>query len=241
MAKDHLFRKKRRVLTDFDFGKRTAEVFDDMLGRSVPGYAEVQRMMGEIAADFAVDGTNLYDLGCSTCTTFLALDKSVEKGVRFVGIDASQEMLEHARAKLAKAQFVRDHELIQTDLNEGVRITDASVVILNLTLQFVRPLYRQQLIRSIAQGMREQGCLILVEKVIPRASMLNRLFIKYYYAFKQRQGYSQLEIAQKREALENVLVPYRLEENMELLRSSGFSQCEVFFKWYNFCGLLAIK
>ena len=241
MPKDHLFSKKREVIGDFNFGKQTAEVFDDMLDRSVPAYAEIQRMIGEIAADFAVEGSSLYDLGCSTCTTFLTLDGVVGKNVKFVGIDASPEMLTRGREKLAAAGFTREHELIQTDLNEGVRITDGSVVILNLTLQFVRPLYREQLLRSISQGMREQGCLILVEKVIPQASLLNRLFIKYYYAFKQRQGYSELEIAQKREALENVLVPYRLEENMQLLRSCGFRECAVFFKWYNFCGLMAVK
>ena len=241
MPRDRLFNKKRRLASDFNFGKRTAEVFDDMLHRSVPFYAEVQRMMGEIASDFAVEGSQLYDLGCSTCATFLALDASVAKGVRFIGVDASAEMLQRGRDKLAKAKFTREHELVHADLNQGVAINDASVVIMNLTLQFVRPLYRQQLIRTIAGGLREQGCLILVEKVIPSASLLNRLFIKYYYAFKQRQGYSQMEIAQKREALENVLVPYRLEENMELLLSSGFSQCDVFFKWYNFCGMIAIK
>ncbi len=112
---------------------------------------------------------------------------------------------------------------------------------MTLTLQFIRPLYRQKLIAQIAQGMNDQGCLIMVEKVLSRHSLLNRLFIKYYYGFKQRSGYSQLEIAQKREALENVLVPYRTEEDMELVLSNGFSQCEVFFKWYNFCGMVAVK
>lgn len=241
MAKDRLFKKKRRVLKDFDFGKDTAEVFDDMLDRSVPFYAEVQRMMSEIASDFAADGTNLYDLGCSTCATFLALTRVVPKGVRFIGIDASPDMLARGREKLRQANITRECDLIHGDLNQGVQIVNASVVIMNLTLQFVRPLYRQQLIRAIAGGMNEQGCLILVEKVIPSASMLNRLFIKYYYAFKERQGYSKMEIAQKREALENVLVPYRLEENRDLLLHNGFSECDVFFKWYNFCGLIALK
>lgn len=241
MPKDRLFHKKRRLASDFNFGKQTAEVFDDMLHRSVPFYAELQRMIGEIAGEFAVEGSQLYDLGCSTCASFLALDPVVLPGVRFIGVDSSAEMLAQARQKLAAEKFTREHELVRADLNKGVTVTDASVVIMNLTLQFVRPLYRQQLIRSIASGMREQGCLILIEKVICHASLLNRLFIKYYYAFKQRQGYSEMEISQKREALENVLIPYRLEENSELLLSSGFSQCDVFFKWYNFCGMIAIK
>ena len=239
--RDTLFTKRQRLITDFNFGKHTAAVFDDMLLRSVPFYVEMQRMMTEMAADFAVEGTNLYDLGCSTGTTFLTLDPYVAKGVRFVGVDSSREMLEKARAKLKRAGVKRPVQFIRADLNQGVQIENASVVIMNLTLQFIRPLYRHKLLRMIADGTRPEGCLLLVEKVLSKDSALNRFFIKYYYGFKERNGYTKTEIAQKREALENVLVPYRLEENIELLRSSGFNQCDAFFKWYNFSGLIAIK
>ncbi len=236
---DRLFAKKEPVVRDFAFGKETAQVFDDMLTRSVPFYAEIQRMTAEIAADFAVEGTNLYDLGCATCNTFLALDSIVAPGVRFIGVDDSNDMLGRAREKLHR--LTHPYDLVCADLNQGVEVTNASMVIMNLTLQFVRPLYRHQLMRSIADGMRKDGCLILIEKVLSKDSTLNRFFIKYYYAFKQRNGYSHLEISQKREALENVLVPYRVEENIELLLSSGFSWCELFFKWYNFCGFIAVR
>jgi len=110
-----------------------------------------------------------------------------------------------------------------------------------LTLQFVRPLYRDALLASIYQGMNENGCLILVEKVLGESSTLNRLYIKYYYDFKRQNGYSDLEISQKREALENVLIPYKLLENRELLLRTGFRSVDVFFKWYNFCGIIAVK
>ena len=241
MRKDKLFARRQRVIKDFNFGKQTAAVFDDMLSRSVPFYHEVQRMIGEIAADFAVEGTNLYDLGCSTGTTFLALDSVVPKDVRFIGIDSSAKMLERAREKLRQHKIARPCELICADLNQGVAITNASLVIMNLTLQFIRPLYRHTIIRDIARGMNDDGCLVIFEKVLSRDSTLNRFFIKYYYAFKERNGYSRLEISQKREALENVLVPYRTQENVELLLGNGFRECDVFFKWYNFCGFLAIK
>ena len=238
---DKLFSEERPLVQDFNFGEQTATVFDDMLSRSVPFYAEIQRMMGEIAADVAIDGTNLYDLGCSTCSTYLALDPVVSQGVKFIGVDSSSAMLGKGREKLKQGGMKRDFELIHADLNEGVRVTNASVVVMNLTLQFIRPLYRQQLMSQIASGVNKEGCLLLIEKVLSRHSLLNRLFIKYYHTFKQRRGYSQIEISQKREALENVLIPYRVEENRELLLSSGFTQCDVFFKWYNFCGLIAIK
>ena len=240
MAKDKLFKKKERIVEDFNFGKETSEVFDDMLQRSVPFYSEIQRMMSEIASDFAAEGTHLYDLGCSTGNTLLMLDPIVPKDVRFIGVDYSSEMLARAREKLDK-RLSREYDLVCADLNHGIQITNASMVIMSLTLQFIRPLYRHQLMSAIASGMNPQGCLVLIEKVLSKDSLLNRLFINYYYAFKERQGYSKIEIAKKREALENVLMPYRLEENMELLLSSGFSQCDVFFKWYNFCGLIAFK
>lgn len=241
MTQDKLFSQKQDSIDDFDFGKETAAVFDDMLIRSVPFYSEMQRMIAEVAADYAVDETQLYDLGCSTCTSFLQLDPVLPKRVRFLGVDFSPEMLDRGREKLAQHGFTRDYELICADLNENVAITNASVVIMNLTLQFIRPVRRNQMMSNLAQGVNKGGCLLVVEKVLSKDSKLNRLFIKYYYDFKKRNGYSELEIAQKREALENVLIPYRLEENFELFLSSGFSHCEVFFKWYNFCGLIAVK
>jgi len=239
--RDKIFARKQRAVNDFNFGEKTAKVFDDMLDRSVPFYAEAQRMISEIAADFATEGTNVYDLGCSTGTTFLTLDPVVPKGVRFVGIDSSQAMLKEAREKLRNYKVTRKVELVHGDLNRGVTMSNASLAILNLTLQFIRPLNRPKLISSIAHGMNTGGCLVIFEKVLSRHALLNRLFIKYYYAFKERNGYSQMEISQKREALENILIPFRIEENMELLLNNGFRECEVFFKWYNFCGMLAIK
>jgi tRNA (cmo5U34)-methyltransferase len=241
MSKDELFKNPQDSIAVFDFGQETAAVFDDMLERSVPFYAEIQRMMGEIAADFAVAGTRLYDLGCSTGTTLLWLDRMVAPEVTFVGVDASPEMLDRARQKLRERGFSRPHELLCLNLDDGAPVANASVVVMNLTLQFVRPLYRDRLIAGIAQGIHENGCLLLVEKVLGQSSTLNRLFIKYYYEFKKRNGYSEMEIARKREALENVLIPYRFEENRELLLRNGFKTCEEFFRWYNFCGMLAVK
>ncbi len=242
-APDRLFAAPQPKIEDFNFGAETAVVFDDMLGRSVPLYDEIQRLLGELAADFAQEGTAIYDLGCSTGTTFLAIEKLLppDLDVRFVGIDFSQEMLDIAGRKLAEAGWQRPYELRCADLNRGIELRDASVVLLVLTLQFIRPLYRHRLIRAIRQGMVENGCLLLVEKVLGKDSTFNRLFIKHYYELKRRHGYSELEIAQKREALENVLIPYRLEENKELLRSEGFEKMDVFFKWYNFCGIAAVK
>lgn len=239
---DRIFAEAKGPIQDFDFGARTAAVFDDMLHRSVPYYDEMQQMIEELACDFAAPGSAVYDLGCSTGTTLARIGRRLQDStVRLVGLDYSPEMLENAREKLTAEGLIERVDLRVADLNGEFDVEGASVVLLVLTLQFVRPLHRERLLRALYAGMREGGCLFLVEKVLGASSTLNRLFIEHYYEMKRRNGYSQMEIARKREALENVLVPYRLDENVELLKAAGFSTVEVFFKWYNFCGLIAVK
>lgn len=228
------------MLDDFDFGPETAAVFDDMLERSIPLYHEIQRMIGEIAADFAAPGTQLFDLGCSTGTTLLTLDRAVSTDVELVGVDASPAMLRRAEEKFARAGLRHRYELLCRDLGRETPVRNASVVIMAWTLQFIRPLHRERVIQDIAHGLTDGGCLVLIEKVSSQDSRLNRLFIRNHLEFKRRRGYSELEIAQKREALENVLIPYHERENRELLLRNGFQACDTFFRWYNFCGILAL-
>lgn len=241
MGKDEVFKDEIEKASDFKFGANVANVFDDMVNRSVPYYGEIQRMMAELAADHAQEGSEVYDLGCSTGTTMIGMDTMVNKKIKFIGIDDSQEMLDKCKAKLMEIGFSRNYELRCADLSQGVTITNASVVVLCLTLQFVRPIYREKLLNDIFAGLNSGGVLILVEKILAEESRYNRDFIKYYYNYKRRNHYSELEISQKREALENVLIPYKLSEDITLLRDRGFAHCEVFFKWYNFAGLVAVK
>lgn len=241
MARDEVFKDGIEKVSDFKFGAHVASVFDDMVSRSVPFYGEIQRMMAEMAANHAKEGTDVYDLGCSTGTTMIGMDSLVNKNIRFIGVDDSQEMLDKCRSKLTEIGFSRPYELRCNDLNDGVQIQNASVVVLCLTLQFVRPIFREQLIRNIYAGLNSGGVLILVEKILAEDSMFNRDFINYYYNYKRRNQYSEMEISQKREALENVLVPYKLSENISMLHHRGFTHTEVFFRWYNFAGLIAVK
>ncbi|MBL7758433.1 MAG: carboxy-S-adenosyl-L-methionine synthase CmoA [Chitinophagaceae bacterium] len=241
MGKDEVFKTEIEQVSDFKFGANVASVFDDMVNRSVPYYGEMQRMMAELAADHAREGSDVYDLGCSTGTTMVGMNTLVNPGIRFVGIDDSAEMLDKCKSKLTELGFTRPFDLRCADLNQGVQIENASVVVLCLTLQFVRPIYRERLIKDIYKGLNPGGALILIEKILAEESNFNRDFIRYYYNYKRRNQYSELEISQKREALENVLIPYKLSENISLLRDQGFAHCEVFFKWYNFAGLIAMK
>jgi tRNA (cmo5U34)-methyltransferase len=241
MGKDEVFRDEIEKASDFKFGANVAKVFDDMVNRSVPFYGEIQRMMAELSANHAAEGSFVYDLGCSTGTTMIGMNTMVNQQIRFIGIDDSQEMLDKCKSKLMELGFSRPYELRCADLAHGVKIENASVVVLCLTLQFVRPIYREKVLKDIYDGLNPGGVLILVEKILAEESNFNRDFIDYYYNYKRRNNYSEMEISQKREALENVLVPYKLSENISLLRDQGFSHCEVFFKWYNFAGIIATK
>ncbi|MEI3854020.1 MULTISPECIES: carboxy-S-adenosyl-L-methionine synthase CmoA [unclassified Ensifer] len=239
--RDEVFAAADTAVGDFAFNATVAAVFDDMVSRSVPYYGEIQRMACELAGDFAEPGSCLYDIGYSTATTLLGLDAMVDPSVRFVGIDNAPDMIEKAREKIVEANTKRSIDLRVGDLHQGIDIHDASVVMMLLTLQFVRPLHRERIMRTIYDGLNERGALLLVEKLTSEDSTFNRLFIEHYYDYKRRNGYSDIEIAKKREALENVLIPYRLEENLQLLKEAGFRSVEVFFRWYNFCGIIAIK
>lgn len=241
MAVDKVFKDKKQDVGDFKFDKNVVSVFDDMVVRSVPFYLEMQRMITELSNDFAQQDTNLYDLGCSTGTTLMNLDASLDKSIGFVGVDESEEMIKKCRKNLISSGITRKFDLINANLNNGVDLDNPSVVIFCLTLQFIRPLYRINLIKSIYEQLPENGALIIVEKVLGEDSLFNRLFIKYYYDFKRRNEYSEIEISKKREALENVLIPYKLKENEEMLTGVGFKSVDVFFKWYNFTGIVAVK
>ena len=241
MGVDHLFESGDPV-ADFRFDEKVAAVFDDMVARSVPLYQEVQRMVVDLAGTFARPGTKVVDLGCSTATTLCLLGQAIpDPTVRLIGVDSSEPMLEKAREKLARFGLADRVELVRRDLAGPLDLSGASVVLMNWTLQFVRPLHRDDLARRIHEGLVEKGCFLLSEKITASPSLLNRLYIDFYHRFKRRNGYSDPEIARKREALENVLVPYREEENVQLLRRAGFGVVDVFCRWYNFASFLAIK
>lgn len=241
IGKDSLFSAEIANARDFKFSSAVADVFDDMVNRSVPFYGEIQRMIAELAADYYKPGADIYDLGCSTGATLLGMNRVFPDDTRFVGIDDSADMLAKCRVKLQEAGFKRPCDLRIADLNGAVEIGNAAVTVLCLTLQFVRPLNRGMLLNAVYEGLHHGGAVILVEKILAEDGHFNRDFINYYYRYKRRNHYTEMEIAQKREALENILIPYKVSENLTLLKEAGFAQSEVFFKWYNFAGMIAVK
>ncbi|MCT7912221.1 carboxy-S-adenosyl-L-methionine synthase CmoA [Arcobacter lacus] len=233
---DKVFNKS--ITKQFEFDEEVASVFDDMLNRSVPFYKEMQRLSINFACNFLNENDKVYDLGCSTASTLIELSKHCKHNLKLIGIDNSDAMLKRASNK-AKA-FGVEIELINADLHD-VTYNDAKLILSNYTLQFIRPLQREKLVKKIYDSLDEKGIFIFSEKVISTNSNLNKQCIDEYYEFKKTQGYSEFEISQKREALENVLIPYTEDENKKMIKDAGFSHCETIFKWVNFATFIAIK
>jgi len=233
---DKVFTKP--IKKQFEFDEDVAAVFDDMLERSVPYYKESQKITQFFALKNLHEGGILYDLGCSTASLLLNIHHAKEVDARLIGLDNSEAMLKQAERKCeaygAKID-VQNADILSYEYEQ------ADVFISNYTLQFIRPLVREELVKKIASSLKKDGVFIFSEKVISHHSKLNKDLIECYYDFKKTQGYSEYEIMQKREALENVLVPYSEEENIKMAKNAGFSHCEVLLRWANFSTFIAIK
>ena len=244
MKKDQIFLNSEKGTGTFEFNAEVAEVFDDMLERSIPFYSEQQAMIRSLCRNLLVPGTKVYDLGFSTATTLIGLSRELPASARLVGYDNSVPMLKRAKKNVEENHFQERIDLRHGDLNgqlSELSLENAGVVTMCWTLQFVRPLKRDNLIRWIYDALADDGVLIVTEKILTNSGHMNRFFIDLYYEFKRRRGYADAEIVRKREALENVLIPYRLDENVELFRRNGFDLVETFFQWFNFAGFLCVK
>ncbi|MGL2625627.1 carboxy-S-adenosyl-L-methionine synthase CmoA [Helicobacter pylori] len=245
--KDTLFNES--LNKRFCFDEKVAHVFDDMLERSIPYYHEMLNLGAYFIAQNLKENIYpkplpkpspkplIYDLGCSTGNFFIALNQQIQQDIELIGIDNSMPMLKKAQEKLKDFNNVRFECM---DFLE-VEFKEASAFSLLFVLQFVRPMQREVLLKKIYNSLALNGVLLVGEKIMSEDRILDKQMIELYYLYKQNQGYSHNEIAFKREALENVLVPYSLKENIALLESVGFKHVEALFKWVNFTLLAARK
>lgn len=239
--RDNVYAQRQTDLVDFAFDERVAAVFPDMIRRSVPGYTELVSMLGVFAARYAQPHSQLYDLGCSLGAACLSLRaRLTQPGCRIIAVDNSPAMLERCAEHIASAPGDAPVELIEADVRE-VPITDASLVAMNFTQQFLPPADRDALVAKIHAGLRPGGALLLAEKLSFDDEHQRELFETLYADFKRANGYSEMEIAQKRAALEQVMRPDTAAANEARLRDAGFSQVECWFRCLNFAAWVAVK
>lgn len=237
MQQDRIFAEPLDSPADFVFDERVAAVFPDMLRRSIPGYASIIQMIG-LLAQTKLPATGIcYDLGCSLGASALAMARACTERT-IIGVDNSRAMLEQARTTLATE--VVNIQLVEADVQD-YGLAPAAMVVLNFTLQFLPLAGRRALLERIHEALVPGGLLVLSEKIAFEDALIQQTFIELHQGFKLAQGYSELEISQKRTALERVLLPESLATHQQRLSQVGFVQQEPWFQCFNFISILAIK
>lgn len=244
MSEDRIF-KSEDGSEPFRFNEAVARVFPDMLRRSIPGYAASIEAIGSLAARYVRPGTTCYDLGCSLGAATLAMRHGIDEPCcRVVAVDSSPAMIKRCTELIAEDDRLNGPEtqvdVVESDIRD-MTFTNASMVVLNYTLQFVDPADRDELLRRIHAGLNEGGILVLSEKVVDDDPQLEALLVDLHHEHKRRHHYSALEVARKRAALENVLVPESVGAHRARLQRAGFTRSAVWLRYFNFVSIIAFR
>lgn len=238
---DKIYGQPHAKIADFNFDEQVVRVFPDMISRSVPGYGLVLELSGLLARQKVTPGSRVYDLGCSLGASTLAVRRNIlHEDCKIIGVDNSAAMVERCREMLAADNSRVPVDILEADVLD-VSIDNASLVLLNFTLQFIEPDRRLGLLQSIHDGLLPGGVMLLAEKLHFDNPADNELLVDWHHEFKRSQGYSDLEIAQKRQALEKVLRPDSMDTHIQRLQEAGFEQVLPCFQALNFAALAAVK
>jgi tRNA (cmo5U34)-methyltransferase len=240
--KDNIYSKPLEQVDGFTFDEQVAQVFPDMIKRSVPGYEKIINTIGMITERYAADNSNLYDLGCSLGAATLSMRRGLKnkKDCRIFAVDNSQAMIEHCQQYLAAYRSDTPVSVVCDDIC-NIRIENASLVVLNFTLQFLTPEKRLDLLTNIYNGLLPGGILVLSEKFVFDDPISHQLLIDLHLDFKRSHGYSELEISQKRSSLENVLIADTIEQHYARLQQAGFTHNNLWYQCFNFGSIISIK
>lgn len=238
---DSLFANFRKNIDKFQFDNQVADVFEDMIHRSVPGYDAIIAMIGVLAERYARQGTQCYDLGASLGAVTLAMHNNLQgRDCKIIAVDNSPAMIERLNSIVTSNELSGTITVKMEDIRD-TKIENASVVVLNFTLQFVEPEERARVIQTIYDGLLPGSILVLSEKITFDNRQEDEFQIDMHHEFKKLHGYSELEISQKRNALENVLIPDTENTHLERLQTAGFSHYYTWFQCFNFMSIVAVK
>ncbi|AML58295.1 tRNA (cmo5U34)-methyltransferase [Serratia rubidaea] len=239
--RDTLFSAPIDKLGDWTFDERVAEVFPDMIQRSVPGYSNIISMIGMLAERFVQPNSQVYDLGCSLGAATLSMRRNISVAdCKIIAVDNSPAMVERCRRHIDAFRADTPVEVIEADILD-INIENASMVVLNFTLQFLEPADRLRLLQQVYRGLRPGGALVLSEKFSFEDAPVGELLFNMHHDFKRANGYSELEISQKRSMLEHVMLTDSVEAHKARLQQAGFEHAEVWFQCFNFGSLIALK
>ncbi len=240
---DKIYASSYEEVDSFKFDEAVTAVFPDMINRSVPGYQVVVQMLGVLAKMFVKDNTSVYDLGCSLGAASLSVLEAIKSnaGVELIAVDNSEAMIDKLKDNLKKVDSGNNCLNLVRDDIQNIEVSKASMVILNYTLQFIPPEHRNEVISSICSGMIPGGCLVVSEKVIFDDFAEEDYLSSQHLVFKKANGYSNLEISQKRNSLEDVLISETVRKHKQRILSAGFSECYLWFQCCNFVSLVGIK
>jgi len=238
---DNIYANPLSKVADFKFDESVVDVFPDMIQRSVPGYETIIHTIGELAKSAVSDNSNVYDLGCSLGAASLSIARATQdKTFNIIGVDSSEAMVERCK-RVVQAFTLTNPITIEQAYAQEVEITNASMVVMNFTLQFIPPADRAALLSKIYEGLNPGGILVLSEKIRHPTLRGNELLIDLHHQFKRDNGYSELEVSQKRAALEKVMLTDTFEEHETRLKNAGFTDVVMWYKCYNFTSLIAVK
>lgn len=241
MSRDRIFAETEADAGSFEFNDAVADVFPDMLERSIPGYAATIDAIGMLAARYVQPGTRCYDLGCSLGAGALAMRRNIAvPGCEIIAVDVAPAMIRRCRELVSADDSEVDVSVIEGDVC-NVNIEKASMVVMNYTLQFLSLEQRDSIIGRIYDGLIEGGVFILSEKVVDEDPEIEELLIEMHHEFKRQNAYSDLEISRKRAALENVLVPETMPTHMARLQNAGFRRAGVWLRHFNFVSIIATR
>ena len=243
MSKDTIYATAEDADKPFTFNQAVADVFPDMLQRSIPGYAASIEAIGSLAARYVTPGSTCYDLGCSLGAATLAMRSAIKMpGCRIIAVDNAPAMVRRCNEVLAAAENpgATVVEVCHADIRD-IEIANASMVVMNYTLQFLGIAARDAIIAKIHAGMLPGGLFLLSEKVVDEDPHMEELLVDLHHEHKRRNDYSQLEISRKRAALENVLVPESVAAHRTRLARAGFVHSGVWLRYFNFVSIVAIK
>jgi len=238
---DLIYSKAHKQVKDFTFDAQVVEVFPDMIARSVPGYNTIIDTIGRLSQHFVQKNSNAYDLGCSLGAATIAMRKGITaENCNIIGVDNSEDMVKRCKMHVDAFKGKTPVTIIEGNIQD-IEIKNASMVVLNFTLQFIDKSHRQALLTKISQGMLPGGLLILSEKISKGDEKIDELLIDLHHNFKRDNGYSELEVAQKRTALEKVMLTDTMEVHQERLTNAGFTHISPWFQCFNFTSFVAIK